>query len=145
MKIKLPDWQTLPNIALYNDQVMEYVDQIFQPLMLEEHFNITRAMINNYLKVSLVPTYDKKKFNREQLALIIMITFFKPAFTLQEMKQIIEKVPYESVESLYQQFIIANKKNNEDTHPLMFCAVQAVQYKVEILQAINTEQESEDE
>lgn len=145
MKIQLPSWQSLPTIALYNDQVIEYVEQIFQPFQLDDVFNITRAMINNYLKVGLVPTYDKKKFKREQLALIIMVTFFKPTFTLQEMKYIIEALPSHNVEHIYTQFVLACQNNKDDSHPLMFYAVQAVSNKIAILQTIENYKENTDE
>lgn len=145
MKIQLPSWQSLPTIALYNDQVIEYVEQIFQPFQLDDVFNITRAMINNYLKVGLVPTYDKKKFKREQLALIIMVTFFKPTFTLQEMKYIIEALPSHNVEHIYTQFVLAYQNNKDDSHPLMFYAVQAVSNKIAILQTIENYKENTDE
>ena len=57
----LPDrhpvsWDQLPDIGLYMDQVLTYVDRqlgLFRQTG-QEHF-LTPAMINNYIKDSLLP------------------------------------------------------------------------------------------
>ena len=62
----------LPNVTLYRDQVIEYVSLWMEPLSIcVEQPVITPSMINNYVKVGLVPAPVKKQYGREQIARLI--------------------------------------------------------------------------
>ena len=45
--IRLPRWTDLPDLELYMDQVVSYINQYLNALNLDE---ITASMINNYVK-----------------------------------------------------------------------------------------------
>ena len=74
----LPRWEELPNFDLYLDQVIEN-DTI-----------LTAAMINNYVKLKLIPKAEKKRYNRMHIAYLIAITILKQVLTISEVKQGIE-------------------------------------------------------
>ncbi len=45
--VRLPRWTDLPDLELYMDQVVSYINQYLNALNLDE---ITASMINNYVK-----------------------------------------------------------------------------------------------
>lgn len=77
---QLPRWNELPEISLYLDQVLEYVNEILNPIFIEvntvEPF-LTAAMINNYVKHKHIPAPIKKRYTKDHIAFIISITILK--------------------------------------------------------------------
>ena len=54
--LSLARYNQLPNVTLYRDQVIEYIELWMEPLSIcVEQPVITPSMINNYVKVGLVP------------------------------------------------------------------------------------------
>lgn len=140
MNIKFPSWEDLPNISLYNDQVIEYTLSIFSPLELEDTYHITRSMINNYIKLGMLPATEKKKFKREHLALLLMITFFKTTFTVKEINDLIQKLGELDVQHIYTLFIQTYKDINNHqltTESAISTAIQSVISKIECLKFIH--------
>ena len=71
--LSLPRYEQLPNVTLYRDQVIEYVALWMDPLSIcVEQPVITPSMINNYVKVGLVPAPVKKQYGREQIARLML-------------------------------------------------------------------------
>ncbi|MFA7206355.1 MAG: DUF1836 domain-containing protein, partial [Saccharofermentanales bacterium] len=57
------NWEALPDLDLYMDQVLTYMDRqlsLFQKD--EENKLLTSSMINNYVKDGLIPRPEKKKY-----------------------------------------------------------------------------------
>ena len=74
----LPRYQQLPNVALYRDQLIDYVTQCLDPLSLcIDQPILTPSMVNNYVKIGLIPAPVKKQYGREQLAKLITVCIFK--------------------------------------------------------------------
>ena len=87
----LPRWEELPNFDLYLDQVITLIEGYLQHLFDEENDTIlTSAMINNYVKLKLIPKAEKKRYNRVHIAYLIAITILKQVLTISEVKQGIE-------------------------------------------------------
>ena len=45
-----PKWSELPNLDLYLDQVLLYVNQLDSSCIIDDDKRLTSAMINNYVK-----------------------------------------------------------------------------------------------
>lgn len=87
----LPRWEELPNFDLYLDQVITLIESYLQPLFDEDNDTIlTAAMINNYVKLKLIPKAEKKRYNRVHIAYLIAITILKQVLTITEVKEGIE-------------------------------------------------------
>ena len=80
--LKLPNYNELPTIPLYLDQVLEYVNVTLKPIFGEDSVFITSAMINNYVKQKLMPAPVKKRYDRDHLAYIITITVLKQVVSI---------------------------------------------------------------
>lgn len=90
LTFSLPRWDELPDIEIYMDQLVKIVDKYTQPLLLDHTKALTPSMINNYVKLKLMPKPLKKKYGKNHLARIIVITILKQAFEIPAIKNGIE-------------------------------------------------------
>lgn len=83
----LPRWEELPDIDLYMDQVITLIDRYLSPLVENSDGHIiTAAMINNYVKLNIMPKPNKKRYERIHLAYLIVITILKQVLLISEVK-----------------------------------------------------------
>ncbi len=82
-----PKWEDIPNIDLYLDQVLLYVNQVCAPISPDKDKGLTASMVNNYVKHGYLTKPDKKKYQRKQIARLIAITTLKSVFSIQEIAQ----------------------------------------------------------
>ena len=103
-----PKWSELPNIDLYLDQVLLYVNQLDSSSIVDDDDKgLTAAMINNYVKNGHLDKPIKKKYNRRQLARLIVITCLKNVFSIQEISKTINSLTVEeSSETMYNNFVM---------------------------------------
>ena len=82
----------LPAFDLYMDQVITLLETYLRPLLgdVREETILTSAMINNYVKLKLIPKAEKKRYSRMHLAYLIAITVLKQVLTISEVKRGIE-------------------------------------------------------
>ncbi len=83
-EIELPKWEQLPDIELYMDQVLMYTQKYLRPMDVKD---VTASMINNYVKLKLIPAPIKKKYNRVHVAYIFAIAILKDVFEISMVKQ----------------------------------------------------------
>ncbi len=88
--VSLPLWEALPDLDLYMDQVLQLTDKHLTPLGIKP---VTAAMINNYVKLKLLPSPVSKKYTRVHVAFIFTIALLKDVF---EISQIREGILYET-------------------------------------------------
>lgn len=79
-------WEELPDIPLYMDQVVSYLAR----QQLEPGEELTSAMINNYVKDGLVPRARGKKYEREHLGELTVISALKQVLSVREMQVLLE-------------------------------------------------------
>ncbi|MBQ5858850.1 MAG: DUF1836 domain-containing protein [Peptococcaceae bacterium] len=85
---RLPRWEELPDIELYMDQVITLIERYLTPLVWEHDSKvITPAMINNYVKLNIMPKPIKKRYERTHLAYLIVITILKQVILITEVKE----------------------------------------------------------
>ena len=97
-------WEQLPDIALYMDQVLSYMDR--QVLRFEDDDGLTAAMVNNYTKGGLVPRAEGKKYNQEHLAYLTVICILKRVMSAKDMGVTLEAQLHQqpSVQAGYDRF-----------------------------------------
>ncbi len=81
---RLPEWEDLPQIDLYLDQVIALVNQylgffVYDP---EAEKLLTPSMVNNYVKQRLIPPPVRKKYGKKHIALLLMICTFKQSVSM---------------------------------------------------------------
>ena len=86
----LPRWEELPDIELYMDQVISQLDKYLAPFRaLGEVHIVTASMINNYVKLRLLPAPVKKRYARTHLAYLVVVCLLKQVLSIPEVKQLV--------------------------------------------------------
>lgn len=81
-----PTWNELPTFDLYMDQVITLVNTHLAPL-LPKNALLTSSMVNNYVKQKLIPPPNKRKYTKEHLAFLIVISLLKQIMSLPDIKE----------------------------------------------------------
>lgn len=85
------DWDRLPEIYLYMDQVLTYMNKQLEPLARTEDANLlTSSMINNYVKDGVLPRPEQKKYSREHLAMLTVICMLKPVLAIPDIDMLLK-------------------------------------------------------
>ncbi|NQJ70996.1 DUF1836 domain-containing protein [Streptococcus suis] len=128
MKHSLPYWHELPDLDLYLDQVLLYVNQVtITPDDIEQK-KLTAAMVNNYVKHKQLEKPVKKKYQKQQVARLIALTILKNVFSIQEISQTLHLLlQTNSSETLYNHFVdCMRNEENEETPEIIRYACQSV-------------------
>ena len=81
---RLPQWEEIPNLGLYMEQVIDLLKQYLDylpPELKEEQF-ITASTIHNYVRTKVMPEPRKKKYYREHIAYLIIILTLKQSLSI---------------------------------------------------------------
>ncbi|HFU4465990.1 TPA: DUF1836 domain-containing protein [Streptococcus suis] len=137
MKQTIPYWHELPDLDLYLDQVLLYVNQSTNSSELLEQKSLTASMINNYVKHKQIEKPIKKKYQKQQVARLIALTILKNVFSIQEISQTLHLLlQLSNSETLYNHFVdcMRNEESN-DTPEIIRYACQSVKlyYKTRLL------------
>lgn len=106
-ELSCPEWEQLPAIPLYVDQVLQYLrDSLRFFERDEEDVLLTNSMINNYVKKDVLPHPEKKKYSREHLAALTVICMLKQVLAIQDIGTLLDGRPMEP--GLYEAFLSAH-------------------------------------
>ncbi len=84
----LPEWDAFPALPLYMDQVIYLMNQYLSLLPKEgEEKLVTPAMINNYVKLKIIPPPVKKRYGRVHLAFLVMVCVLKQSVNTSEIRK----------------------------------------------------------
>jgi len=101
--------EEIPKIPLYMDQITGYLDELFEPIRKSEgEKTLTKTMINNYVKASVINSPEKKKYNRLQIMELMMIYLMKNTSQIQEIDLLFKS--FNETSELYREF--TNQYNN---------------------------------
>ena len=80
---RLPRYAQIPEVGLYLEQVVRYINARLAPLGEPE---LTGSMVSNYVKQKLVPAPQKKLYTAEHLARLLFIAVVKPVVPLEGLR-----------------------------------------------------------
>ena len=96
VKLSLPAWDLIPDINLYSEQVIHIVNESLKDntifgneIDFTESF-ITSTMINNYVKNELISPPENKRYSREQIAKLIVISLLKQVYSTDDISKFLE-------------------------------------------------------
>lgn len=105
-KINLPNYENIPDVGLYLDQVTKYINSY-----LKEEYALTSNMITNYVKQKIVPKGYKKTYSRGHIAQFMLIAYFKTVLSMEQIKIIFAYyLKKYSIEELYNIFVNSSKE-----------------------------------
>ena len=83
----------IPNIDLYMDQVLTFLDQELGTVReATEDKAMTKTMINNYTKNQILPSPEKKKYSRDHMLNLIFIYYLKNFLSMKDIKSILDPI-----------------------------------------------------
>ena len=83
-------WEELPDLALYMDQLISYMPR--QLIHFDGDEQLTAAMVNNYIKDTLVPRADGKRYNRSHLAFLTAVCALKKVLSVKDIALLLDEV-----------------------------------------------------
>lgn len=109
----LPEWEDLPSIPLYMDQVLMFTLEALSFFQRDEESPLlTKSMVNNYVKCGLLIHPEKKKYTREQIAKLLMICILKQAISIQDIGTLFSQE--KDIKKLYESFLSAHSEALHD-------------------------------
>ena len=105
-KFHMPRWNELPDIDLYLDQVVNYLERYLENYSVnKEDKIITKTMINNYVKQGIMPAPEKKKYNRTHIAYLLVICILKQVYCISDIGKLISlTIKSFEIEKAYNRF-----------------------------------------
>ena len=82
----LPRYGELPDMGLYLEQVVKYVNTVLAPLGCLE---ITPSMVSNYVKKTIIPKPVKKQYYAEHIAYLFFVVFAKNLASIEDIRLLI--------------------------------------------------------
>ncbi len=139
-----PKWEDIPNIDLYLDQVLLYVNQVCAPISPDKDKGLTASMVNNYVKHGYLTKPDKKKYQRKQIARLIAITTLKSVFSILEIAQTLNTLQTQaSSDQLYDAFVDYMNHGIDPENPIIQTSCQTVKLYHQTLDLILIKEEEE--
>ena len=139
-----PKWEDIPNIDLYLDQVLLYVNQVCAPISPDKDKGLTASMVNNYVKHGYLTKPDKKKYKRKQIARLIAITTLKSVFSIQEIAQTLNTLQTQaSSDQLYDAFVDYMNHGIDPENSIIQTSCQTVKLYHQTLDLILIKEEEE--
>ncbi|MEI3101927.1 MAG: DUF1836 domain-containing protein [Oscillospiraceae bacterium] len=98
----LPQWEELPDLELYMDQVLSLVGRY---LPSGEDKGLTASMVNNYVKQKVLPPPVNKRYGRGHLVALLMLCTLKSVMPISAVQQLFESWGgADGLEQLYADF-----------------------------------------
>jgi hypothetical protein len=117
----MTEWERLPDIGLYMDQVLTLVDrQLAFYRRGEDDKLVTSAMVNNYIKDGLLPRAEAKKYTPAHLALLLVTGALKQVLSIPDIKRIVSssQTP-DAARRLYSRFLDLQRDAMRETADLI--------------------------
>ena len=112
----LPRWRDLPDLELYMDQVLALTERYLCACPGLDSRGLTAAMVNNYVKLGVLPAPQRKRYSRAQLARLLVICVLKPVLPIASIKKLVEYGLRENTEeAFYEDF----RTRFEETRAMM--------------------------
>ena len=109
----LPLWDSLPDIELYMDQVISLITKYMEIYgsVTGQMRVITPSMINNYVKLGIIPAPVKKKYSKIHLSYLLIICTLKHTLDISTIQRIIPvDLSEEEVKHTYNSFVVNQRK-----------------------------------
>lgn len=111
----LPEWDELPSIPLYMDQIVLLINTYLDPEGISKEKSVTPAMINNYIKQKIMPPTVKKHYFRHHLACLLIICILKESVNISDIPQLMPDRMIESnMKEIYTHFLSVYRSTAEE-------------------------------
>ena len=93
-KVEYIKSEDIPNIDLYMDQVLTFMDRKLRSAVRPQTEDriLTKTMINNYTKNHVLPSPDKKKYSKDHVLTLILIYYLKSFLSIKDIQTLLEPI-----------------------------------------------------
>ena len=113
---RLPTWEELPDFELYMDQVLSLAERFLGAQLGGDGKGLTASMVNNYVKLGVVPAPVKKRYGRAQLATLLMVCQLKQVLPIASIQALLSAaLEKESLEAVYGRFLAEYRRASEQS------------------------------
>lgn len=84
-QFRMPRYREIPDVGLYLDQTVKYVNRFLTPLGCME---ITSSMVSNYVKKGYISNPVHKQYDAEQIAYLFFISVAKSVLTMENIARL---------------------------------------------------------
>ncbi len=107
----IPSWEELPRLDLYMDQVITLMDTYLSAYQKPGDKLLTPSMINNYVKLGVIPKPFKKRYNHIHLAYLTMVCSLKQVLSISVIQKMLPiTLSEDEVKSAFSAFREAQKQ-----------------------------------
>lgn len=110
----LPRWDDLPEIELYMDQVITYLNKYVIYFSTDNEAPLTSSMINNYVKHGIIPSPVKKKYNKIHLSRLLIICALKSVLSISHISEMINHLLTSNSDQQLHDFFVAHFERTFD-------------------------------
>lgn len=82
-EFQLPLYNEIPDVGLYLDQTVKYINTFFKPL---PNMELTSSMVSNYVKKGLIERPIKKCYSRDQICYLMFIVIAKTVLSMENIQ-----------------------------------------------------------
>lgn len=86
-QFRLPRYREIPDVGLYLDQTVKYVNRYLAPLGCME---ITSSMVSNYVKKGYISSPVRKQYDADQIAYLFFISVAKSVLTMENIARLFD-------------------------------------------------------
>ena len=87
--LELPRYEQIPNIDLYMDQLLTYIESTLRPLVAPGEKLLTASMVNNYVKQGVIHAPRAKRYTADHVALLMAICLMKRVFSIGDIHSLL--------------------------------------------------------
>lgn len=84
---RMPRYREIPDVGLYLDQTVKYVNRYLAPLGCME---ITSSMVSNYVKKGYISNPVRKQYDADQIAYLFFISIAKSVLSMDNIARLFE-------------------------------------------------------
>ena len=86
-QFRMPRYREIPDVGLYLDQTVKYVNRYLAPLGCME---ITSSMVSNYVKKGYITNPVRKQYNADQIAYLFFISVAKSVLSMDNIARLFD-------------------------------------------------------
>lgn len=111
----LPAYSDFPEFEIYIDQLVTIINTYNESLIsIDSSFSLTKSMVNNYVKMKLLPKPVHKRYNRMHLAIIQLILYLKYILQMSQIDVFFQQSDIQNqYQQVYEDFFKAFKDQSE--------------------------------
>ncbi|MBQ8554782.1 MAG: DUF1836 domain-containing protein [Clostridia bacterium] len=86
-QFRLPRYREIPDVGLYLDQTVKYINRSLAPLGCME---ITSSMVSNYVKKGYINNPVRKQYDADQIAYLFFISIAKSVLSMENIARLFD-------------------------------------------------------